>query len=616
MDFDPGEARRLISRESLRPELSQFLISVDAIAQVVGVSSTLLAYGLGPYATGHWELGVLTFLSMLVISVGVLIRLAWSLTRRSFRREYRYTLLATFAWIVGLIVVTILAPAIDDVHAIGTSRWPTYVLLSEAMICLYAASGVIRGLRFAASGGVNPALLLAASFLVWISVGTGVLMLPRCRAAGNEVGGAPFTTALFTSTSASCVTGLVVEDTRTYWSPLGQFAILLQFQIGGLGIMTFGAFFALVNVRNIPIREHATLSDLLATDGLSDLRRVVSVIVGSTILAELTGAILLMSLWPELPLLERFWMGLFHSVSAFCNAGFALTPDSFVGMAHRWQVWGVLSGLIIAGGLGFTVLEDLLGRTVEAVRTRLRPRILKPGRRRRLTLTSYLVLVTTFGLLVVGTVLISCLERIGPPNDPHAAQDVSDAWFQSVTFRTAGFNTCDLGALRPSTKLVAIALMFIGASPGSTGGGVKTTVFAMALLGLITVLRNREAAEVRQRRIPVGILNRALAVLVVGTAAVMTTTMLLTIFEQRPQHFIDYLFEATSAAGTVGVSSTIPHPDGTVTSVTQSLSTPSRFVIIVAMFLGRIGPLTLLMAMAGRPTTGRYEYPLERVSLG
>jgi trk system potassium uptake protein TrkH len=191
-----------------------------------------------------------------------------------------------------------------------------------------------------------------------------------------------------------------------------------------------------------------------------------------------------------------------------------------------------------------------------------------------------------------------------------------DAWFQSVTLRTAGFNSVDIGELHAATKLLGILLMFIGASPGSTGGGVKTVAFSVAVLGLIATLRGREHIECFGRTLPNSLVHRALAVLFLSSMLVMVTTLMLVLYEDREADFLDYLFEAVSAVGTVGLSSSIPDETGGTISVTQSLSTPSRLVLVAAMFLGRVGPLTLLLAIGGRATTARYQYPRERVMLG
>ena len=513
-----------------------------------------------------------------------------------------------------MLTILIVGPVWADAGSSpGIARWHGFVQLSEGLMVLYALSGIVYLIRAAAvAGGANPAMLLAVSFLILIIVGTLLLMLPRCRNQESGEGGAPFATALFTATSASCVTGLVVEDTGSYWSRTGQCVILGLFQIGGLGIMTFGALFAVVAGRRVQLREYATMRDLLASDGLGETRRLALTIAGFTLMLELVGALLISGLWSDLPIAERGFQSLFHSVSAFCNAGFALTDDSFVGMGNHWQVCGIVCGLIIVGGLGFPALRDLTsaGRAwIGAKRTGI-------PKRTRLSVSTRIVLLTTLGLLLSSTAGIYLLELTGWSTGRGRPIGWMDAWFQAVTFRTAGFNSVDLGGLRPSTKLLAIGLMFIGASPGSTGGGIKTVAFALAVLGLTSILRGRSRLECMGRTIPNSQVGRALSILFVGLVAVMTVTILLVLFEQRPEYLLDHMFEAVSALGTVGVSTTVPLESGEIVSTTQSLSTSSRLVIMLAMFVGRVGPLTVIMALASETRPGRYEYPQERVLLG
>ena len=378
-------------------------------------------------------------------------------------------------------------------------------------------------------------------------------------------------TALFTATSATCVTGLVVEDTPTYWSREGQLVILGLFQIGGLGIMTFGAFFGLIAGRSIGLKEHATFSDLLDSEGLRHVRRLLIAILTFTLLMEVLGAIGLSSLWRDQPFGERVFQSLFLSVSGFCNAGFALTENSFVGLADCWQVWGALSLLIIVGGLGFAVLFDVSRFLQHQVQGRRHAvGLLRERPVLRLSLTTKIVLTSTSLLLVTGAMGLFLLERTSAHGST-APMTAADAWFQSVTFRTAGFNTVDMGQLQPTSKLLGILLMFIGASPGSTGGGVKTIAFSIAVLGLMAVLRRRKHIECFGRMLPDILMHRALAVMFLSLLLIMVTTALLLLYEDRPEYFLDYMFEATSAVGTVGVSSTLPTGDGVLVSVTQVL---------------------------------------------
>ncbi len=620
MDVDLQKAREVVLRDTQHPHRCVWLRRADVVWLTVGIAAVLLSHSVRASANYEipWELPVIAFTAMLWLTGSLVVRYRWSLAKPTFLKTHQLAALVSALWGIGLIAVVIVGPALLEWSSRSVGRWDGMVIVSEIALLLFGAMSLLSSLRGAAAGPLNPALLLVASFVGLVAVGTLLLMLPRARVRmhGGPAESVPFVTALFTATSAACVTGLIVEDTPTYWSREGQAVILGLFQIGGLGIMTFGAFFGLVAGRSVGLREHATLGDMLESEGLREVRRLLLAILGFTMAMELLGAIALSGLWSDEPAGERLFQSLFHSVSAFCNAGFSLTDNSFVGLAHRWQVWGAVSLLIIVGGLGFAILRDLLQFAAHKLSPNRRcPGLIPKHSVRRLTLTSRIVLVTTAGLLLAGTLGVLLLERAAAA-DTERALPLADAWFQSVTFRTAGFNTVDMGALHPATKLLGIGLMFIGASPGSTGGGVKTVAFALAVLGLMSVLRGRQHIECFGRTLPDALVFRALAVMFLSLLLIMATTILLVLYEDRTAFFLDYMFEAASAVGTVGVSSSIPLEGGGLTSVTQSLSTPSQFVIIAAMFLGRVGPLTLLLAIGGQTTSARYQYPEERVTLG
>lgn len=612
------QTREVVLRDTLHPLRVRVLNKIDVIALTIGITSALLDNAIreSDFFQRPWEFGALSFLAMCSLVGTLWLRYRWSLARRSLLRHRRGAYVIAGLWLFGLLVVIILGPIFPGWKSGAMNRWHGFVNLAELALVGQTLVVVVNVLRGATAAAFNPALILVASFFGVIVLGTALLLLPRARVGPGPPESAPFVTALFTATSATCVTGLIVEDTPTYWSRDGQCVILVLFQMGGLGIMTFGSLFGLFAGRSTQLREHATLGSLLESEGLGDVRRLLLAIVGFTLFAEGLGAVLLFTLWPELPLGERLFVSVFHAISAFCNAGFALTPDSFVGMAHRWQVWGVVPALIIIGGLGFAVLNDLVRTGARWLQHKqLTPTLFRDRPRVRITLTSRLVLTTTVLLLVGGTLAIFLLERAAT-HSQRPPLPLADAWFQSVTFRTAGFNTVDLGQLHPSTKLVGVLLMFIGASPGSTGGGIRTVVFAIAVLGMLSLLRGRDRVECFGRTLPPVLVQRAMAVMFLSLGTVMAATILLMLYEDHSAYFLDYLFEAVSAVGTVGVSSTLLTGEGTVSSVTQSLSTPSRLVLVVAMFLGRVGPLTLLFALGGRTTTARYQYPEERVILG
>jgi trk system potassium uptake protein TrkH len=620
MDVDLQRTRALVLRDTLHPQRLRWFDRLDAIVLLVGMAAVLLSHSARRFAHFHqpWEFPVLVVAAMLWLTGTLTVRYRWSLAKPSFVHNRRAAIVVSVVWMVGLLAVLIFGPVLPLWTSRPMTRWHGFVSVSEVSLLLRGILALYAGLRGAAAGSFNPALVLVGSFVGLVAMGTMLLMFPRARVPveSGPAAGAPFVTALFTATSAACVTGLAVEDTPTYWSREGQLVILGLIQIGGLGIMTFGAFFGLIVSREIRFREHATIGDLLESEGVGNVRRLLLAIIGLTLGAELLGAIGLAPLWSDEPLGECLFLSVFHAVSAFCNAGFALTENSFVGQAARWPVWGVLSLLIVAGGLGFAVLFDLYQFFVRRF-TRRRPAaaIMSRQFQHRLSLTTRIVLLTTGALLVCGTVGIFVLERV-TAGDLRPQVTFPDAWFQSVALRTAGFNTVDIGALHPATKLLGILLMFIGASPGSTGGGVKTVAFSVAVLGLLSTLRGREHIECFGRTLPTGLVHRALAVLFLSLMLVMVTTLMLVLYEDREAYFLDYLFEAASAVATVGLSSTIHTEGGGPISVTQSLSTPSRLVLVAAMFLGRVGPLTLLLAIAGRSTTARYQYPQERVMLG
>ncbi|MDA1214681.1 MAG: hypothetical protein O2955_19400, partial [Planctomycetota bacterium] len=558
-----------------------------------------------------WLIGGLAI--MIGVTAGLMVRYLWSRRRESFLRENRQFALFSALWIVGCGVIVV---SMGIQHGFSSESLPLagLTMWTDAMIMTRGLVAFVNLVKRISAKGYHPTLIIVLSFVILVGIGTALLMMPRSRVQIEETPGvdrATFRTAIFTATSASCVTGLVVVHTGNYWTTFGHVVIMGLMQIGGLGIMTFGVIFAIAAGRKLEIREAATFQNLLESDRMRDVPRMIGVIAIVTFGTELIGALLLMSLWPELPLAERLFQGVFHSVSAFCNAGFSLTTNSFVGMADRWQVWCVMSALIIVGGLGFAVNYNLIvvlwSRKGEI---RQHPLLDLPRDRRRLTLSSKIVLRMTLVLLAAGMLGMFLLEASAPDElvtlGRTSGDRLANVWFQSVTCRTAGFNTVEFSELHPATKLFSIMLMFIGASPGSTGGGVKTTTFLLTILALWSLLQGRDRVEYRGRTIPSIQVNRALTIVALSLGLVMIFTLFITLFENQPMLFLDHMFEVTSAFGTVGLS----------TGITPQLSTPSQFVIILTMFIGRVGPLTLLIAMAGRAASPRYEFPEEKIALG
>jgi trk system potassium uptake protein TrkH len=578
-------------------------------AFVVGLICTVLQHGIVSDGV-LWEFGLFACVAMLVRTAIVGLQVYLCDDWRTFFGSNRRACIFAAAWLIGAALLLVFGPVLPVWYT--SSRVAALVAWSEMFLLLI---GLAQLLQFVSSttSRSNPALIFVVSFLGLILVGTLLLLLPG--SVTEQAADASVLTrcrvALFTATSASCVTGLVIVPTGgpdAWWSRFGQVVIMVLFQVGGLGMMSLSATFALLLGNRLAFRESAAVTEVSEASTIRDVRQLLIAILSFTLAAEAIGAVLLSTLWSHLPFADRAFYGTFHAISAFCNAGFSLTGRSFLGLGSCWQVWGVVCGLIVVGSLGFGTLRALGNAARISWQQSREPSSLFRRRRLReqLPISPRLILTTTAILLLGGAVAFWMFESIGVRADEPFGKRIADAWFQSVTFRTAGFNTVDHGSLEPSTKLFSIGLMFIGASPGSTGGGVKIVAVAIIVLALISILRGRRHVECYGRMIPDDQVRYAIVIISMGLGATMISTLLLTVFEADTFPFLDILYESTSAFATVGVS----------TGITSDLTPPSQLVIVVTMFLGRVGPLTLLMALAGKAQTAQYQFPQERVSLG
>ena len=447
--------------------------------------------------------------------------------------------------------------------------------------------------------------LSAAKALVFyygtaILVGALLLSLPL----SGHGGGLPFLDALFTATSAQCVTGLVVVDTGSDLTVFGQLVVLALIQIGGLGIMTFSVFLFFKLGQGVGAKGRWIINETLSHTPVKSLPDLIRRIFLLTAAAELTGAgLLAFALVPRLGWGPGLYSALFHSVSAFCNAGFGLFSDSLVGFQGNWLVNLTIMALIISGGMGFLVIMEVVGR--------LR-RLPVRRRRRRLSLHSRVVLVTTGILLATGALAIWLLERNNALAGMSAGRALLASCFQSVTTRTAGFNTMDLTALRTPTVFAMIFLMFIGASPGSTGGGIKTTSLALFYGIMVSRLRGDRHTNLFRRTIPDEIVTKALALVMLAVILIGIALFALLLVQvptrslEGPRVLLDHAFEAVSAFATVGLS----------LGVTGALTTAGKWIIIVLMFIGRVGLLTVAFAIAGRTRNYPAHYAEENIMIG
>lgn len=462
--------------------------------------------------------------------------------------------------------------------------------------------------------GQDPTRVLIPSFLLLILAGAGLLYLPRSTVSRQNI---TVIDALFTATSATCVTGLTVKDVGTDFTFLGQVIILLLIQLGGLGIVIFGAVFAMLLGQAFSIREAVAIQDLLSTRTLSRIPHLVAFIFAVTLAIEAIGAVCLIGMWQQDPRLPSdrphlWFFSIFHAVSAFCNAGLGLCSDSLAAFSKCWQTYLVICPLVILGGLGFGVLYDIGQWIIDKLR-RFGWRILNLQHslltepRKRLSLQAKVVLSVSGLLLLAGTVGLIIFERFTAVGGSGVASGIPEAFLHSVMARTAGFTTVDLGALSDSSKFVLMLLMFIGGCPGGTAGGVKTVTAAVVALAVITTLQRQREVHVLRRTINPGVVSRSLAVIVVYGLVLFVGLLGLTITERAADiDFLDVMFEATSALGTVGFS----------TGITKSLSTAGKIILMVLMLVGRLGPLSLAAALTFAERRPRYSYPPEQVVVG
>lgn len=443
----------------------------------------------------------------------------------------------------------------------------------------------------------RPEALLVLTFAALILSGAAVLALPVCHAADRV----SLVDALFTATSAVCVTGLTTVDTAVVWTPFGQGVILVLIQLGGLGVMTFATLVAQVLGQRISFSSHAALQSAFFDHDLrASIRTAIARIAVLTIAIEIIGALLIYSgMGGSSGARPEFFHAVFLSISAFCNAGFSVYSDNLICVRDSWIITGTIMALIVAGGLGYTVLFELLGRAWYALRRRAVTPVLW-------SLNTRVVLLVSAGLIAGGAL---CIALAGlTPDEQHFITIAWNALFQSVTSRTAGFNTVDISALPLPTIMILIALMFIGGSPGSCAGGVKTTSAAVWLSRVISHVRGGEQVNLLGRRIPDDVVQRSGVVIGLAGAWILGGTMVLALSEPvgGAVGLEDLLFEQVSAFGTVGLS----------TGVTPELSVIGKLWISASMFAGRVGPLTVALAVMPARRRAEYKYVQERVMIG
>lgn len=452
---------------------------------------------------------------------------------------------------------------------------------------------------------LNPAQLFVLSFLIIIIFGSFLLMLPMATVTNISL-----IDALFTSTSAVCVTGLIVVDTGSFFTEFGQIIIAILIQVGGLGIMTFASYFSYFFRGGSSYENQLALRDITNAEKISEVFSVLKKIILITFLIEGIGAVLIYNTLDSsaIPsLYERVFFSAFHAISGFCNAGFSTLPNSFYESAFQFNypLHLIIAFLIIIGGLGFPIVFNLFKYLksffLTALRFIFRKKYLKTTSR-LINVNTRIVLITSLLLTVFGTIAFFILEYYNTLADHSYFGKVVTAFFGSVTTRTAGFNTVDTGALNLHTILIVMFLMWVGASPASTGGGIKTSTLAVAILNTLSIVKGRNRLELFNREIPRSSVERAYAIIVLSIFVITISVVLISFFDSNIG-LLNITFECISAYSTVGLSR----------GITSDLSITSKLVLIFTMFIGRVSMLTLLIALYKRVSSGIYRLPTENI---
>ena len=534
-------------------------------------------------------LSVLSYLAPAIILVMVVTNFLRSMGAEDFFRRYIFSLV-------------VFIPLLITFGDIEFTFWLSAVHLFSSVLSLYEGRPVekkgeehkdIWRVPLLDRIKLAPAQIVIMSFTGLIGLGTLLLALPISAVDGRSIS---FTDAFFTATSATCVTGLSTLSLSQNFSFVGQIIVLLLIQIGGLGYMTLYSSMTILLGRSLAVKEQVLMQDLLDISSFEDLLSMIIDIIKFTLFIELFGAILLAVAFTieGYEFGQSIYYGIFHSVSAFCNAGFALFDNSLEDFGLSPLIHGTICVLIILGGLGFIVIKEL--------------ELIVLGKKKLINLSvhSKIVVTTNVVLIALLTFYIFFSEYLNGLENMSIWQQFQYSFFQSVTTRTAGFNTISLNALYPHTLYLICLVMFIGASPGSTGGGIKTTTFAILFQSVKATLKGRDRVEFFDRRVPNHLVVRAIAIIVISL--IIVSFFILLMMRMEPEHsFLSIFFEVISAFSTVGLS----------LGITPFLSAAGKFALIVLMFIGRVGPLTLALAIGQkRKTAGKLDYPTGRIMIG
>ncbi len=538
--------------------------------------------------------------------VGLIILLFFLLFFNVFKFiKYKYKRFKNVAFvniiIISVLLVTSLIVSIANIGETYDDILQKIKPILEGGLILYFLLRLLVLVRHIYDVYFNPAIVFVGSFIILALAGAFLLMLPSATTNGIS-----FTNALFTATSSVCVTGLAVVDTSLDFTIIGQSIILVLIQLGGLGILTFTSFFAFFFRGSSSFKEGLNTKDFLAQDGLKDVFRVALNVVMLTVAVEIVGAIFIyFSISTNTSITNKLFFSIFHSISAFCNAGFSIFSSGLFDQSIRFNYFfqWIIMILIVFGGLGYHIIFNFY-KYVKTYVLELSNKKIIHKRIPIITLNSKIVIYTTFILLIVGWVFLFISEYNNTLlNHKTFFGKITNAAFSSITPRTAGFNVVDYTQMTVPSLLFVIFLMWIGASPASTGGGIKTSTFALATLNIFAIAKGKSRIEIFGRRFSAESTSRAFAILCISLIVIGISIMALLIFEPKNTPLLTVVFECFSAYSTVGLS----------LNYTPSLTEASKYIIIAVMFIGRIGMLNLMIGLLRQVNHQFYELPKENI---
>ncbi len=565
-----------------------------AVLAVVSVGSIIAEYGFYIDESIRKITSKIPGYVLVALAVYYPLRTLIEKDRRIFVKTHRVEL-----FLAGIIILYLLFPQIIEkillsINPLLLPETIAYVYLITTQVLALAALSVeaLNQTKKMLFLNVQPSVLLVISFFVIIAVGTLLLMMPKSTVNGSI----SFIDALFTSTSAVTVTGLTTLNTQSFFTTTGQVIILFLIQIGGLGIMTLTSFFAMSSGKSYNLKEYIAIQEILGEENISSIKKFITTIIATTFIIELLGAVIIVysgSIDFIKSPIEKIFFAMFHSVSAFCNAGFSLYGQNLQhqNLSGNVPFLSVVMFLIVLGGIGFPVLKDF-GTNI----------LLKySGKRMKFRVHSKLVLLSSGILLFVGALMFFAIEYNNILRGNSVGEKLISSLFHSVSARTAGFNTVNVPDLSLATIFIIIALMWIGASPGSAGGGIKTTAFSISLLNLYAIARGKPNVEIFKRKISSKDISKSFSTIIISMVYITVAVFLLTLTESF--RFEEILFEVISAASTVGLSE----------GITPYLSNAGKTVIVITMFIGRIGFLTFTFALFRSREIHNYDYVEEKI---